>query len=404
MDIQYLQQTIEPYLEYLPYFGAAAVIAFAITPLVGYFVKKLGLHDLSATEMKSGEKNLLQQINKTISLRGGGVAVVIPFVLLLVFGGHLDKQIAAIIISVLILTLGGLYDDKYRSSYITQLVPQILAAVIVVAAGISIDSIQNPLDTSLNLRWMTIPFAIGVQDYSFAFPADIITIVWIIMIIQGLNWTFGINALGEGISIIVFTTILAISIKFGTPISALLSAIVAGGLIGFLPFTLYPAKIFSGSAGTNVYGFLIAVLSILGGVKVSTSVIVLIIPLIDMLWVMVGRINRQGVSGIRDTIKVATAGDHTHLHHRLLKLGFSVPQVNLIEWIAVGICAILAFSLGDLPKVTIIAIIGVLVLLFFFVISLLLKRGVSVQRKKPVEEGDVPPRDPTDTPESRYAY
>lgn len=404
MNIEDIQNILAPYEEYIPYFVGGLVFTFLLTPLIGYILRLAGLIDLSATQMKSGDPKLLSKINKTVALRAGGLAIVIPFICIVILGVNLDKQIAAIIIAVIILTIGGVYDDKYRTGLLAQLIPQLLAAIIVVAAGISIDSIQNPADSSISLRLLTIPFTLGGQGYSFVFPADIITIIWIILIIQGLNWTFGLNALGEGITTIVFLAILLISVKFSTPIAALLAAIMIGNIVGFLPYTIYPAKIFSGSTGTNVYGFLIAILSILGGGKVSTSVIVLIIPLADMLWVMVGRINRRGVKNIFETFSVMTRGDHTHLHHRLLRLGLSVSQVNLIEWIAVGLCAILAFSLADLPKVTIIGVVGVLVLAFFFFISILLRLKERRVKKKELQKPEEPVPGSPETPETRYAY
>ena len=399
--MNYISNTIEPYLDILPYFFTAVVVAFLLTPIVGFFMRKFGVFDLSATKAKSVDKNILKKINKSVALRGGGIAVGITFIMLTLIGVNLDKQIIAIIISSIILLIGGYIDDKYRTNQITQLIPQVLAALIVIAAGMSIDYIQSPFDTSISLRSLVFPFTLGGTTYSFAFPADIITLIWIMIIIHGVNWVFGVNGLGESITIITYTSILFISIKLGNPVPAILASIMAGGILGFFPFTVYPAKIMSGSTGTNLYGFLIAVLSILGGIKVSVAIIVLIIPLIDMIWVMVGRINRHGVSNISETLKVVTKSDHTHLHHRLLKLGFTVKQVILIEFIAVGICAIIAFATADLPKVTTISIIGVLVLIGFFIISILLRKGVRVSKtseeiaKRDGEEG---------TPEDRYAY
>jgi len=294
-------------------------------------------------------------------------------------------------------------DDKYEVNSKLQLFIQIIAIVPLLATGISVDTIQNPFDTSINLRSLVIPLTIGAQTFSLALPADIITLVWILIMINAINWLFGIDALGEGISIIAFTTILLVSVKLGNPITAVLAATAIGGILGFIPFNLYPSKIISGTAGNTVYGFLIAAFSIVGGIKVSSSVIVLLIPLIDMIWVMIGRINRHGVSNFFDIFKVTTIGDNTHLHHRLLKLGFSTVQVATIEWLAVWVCAVIAFSSGNLPKATLIGSITVITLLVFFIISILLKKGVNIRKKK-MNRPTEPPTHRVDTPESRYAY
>ncbi|MBN2016110.1 undecaprenyl/decaprenyl-phosphate alpha-N-acetylglucosaminyl 1-phosphate transferase [Candidatus Dojkabacteria bacterium] len=404
--MNYLITTLKPYLEYLPYFATALLSAFLLTPIIGFIANKLKIVDLPAGMRKSTDPTKKTRMKKTVILRAGGLAVIVPFIIILLVAHPVDKQIGAIIVGVIILTITGVLDDKYEVSSRYQSIAQVLAALVVVAAGISIDSIQSPFDTSVNLRSLVLPFTLGNNSYSIALPADILTIIWILIMINAVNWIFGIDGLGEGISFIAFMTILFISVKFENPLPALLASIAAGGILGFLPFNLPPSKIISGTSVT-VYGFLIAVLSILGGVKVSTSVIVLAIPLLDMIWVMVGRINRAGANNIMDVFKVTTVGDDTHLHHRLLKLGLSVPQVTLVECIAVGICAIIAFSTAGLPKVTTISIISVIVLIVFLGISFLLKRGVSVTRRRGVDSGGGEsvgvPGEP-ETPESRYAY
>lgn len=402
--MDYIQNTLSPYLEYLPYFCIAALSTFILTPIVGYLARKYQVIDLPAKFRKRTDKTISTRVKKYIVPRGGGLAIILPLLFISILTQTAELKIVAILVGIIILTISGLLDDKYQLSFKYQGLAQVLAALIVVAAGISIDRIQSPFDTSINLRMLVLPFTFGSSQYSLVLPADLITIVWILMMINAINWIFGTDGLGEGISAIAFTTILFISVKLGNPLTAFMAAIAAGGILGFLPFNLPPAKIESGTTGTSVYGFLIAVLSILGGIKVPTAVIVLIIPIIDMIWVMVGRINRKGISKLSEVFKVTTTGDDTHLHHRLLKLGFSQVQVAIIEWIAVGVCGIIAFAAGNLPKVTIISIIAVIVLLLFLGVSLLLKNNVKLVKKK---EGDNGPKEPSgegETPESRYAY
>jgi UDP-GlcNAc:undecaprenyl-phosphate GlcNAc-1-phosphate transferase len=402
--INYLSETIEPYLDYLPYFLIALVSTFLLTPIIGAFAKKLNLIDLSATKMRTLDSDLLKKINKSVALRGGAIAMAIPLLVISIAAFELDKQIIAIMISVVILTVSGVIDDKKRLGMWGQLIPQATAALIVIAAGVSIDRVQNPLGETISLRSLVLPFSIGEASYSIALPADIITFTWIILIIQGINWMFGICGLGEGISVIAFTAILFISIKLGSPVPAMMAAITAGSLLGFLPFTISPAKIISGSGGSNVLGFLVAILSIIGGAKVSVTIIVLMIPILDMIWVMIGRINRHEATNLLEVIKATTTGDHTHLHHRLLKLNLSIKQIYLIEWSAVGVCAILAFATADLPKVTTITIVAVFTLAIFLGITFLIKRGVKLRKKKELPKREPPDSRPDDTPESRYAY
>lgn len=402
--MSYLQTTLQPYLEYAPYFLISLLVSFLLTPIVGFIATKLKILDLPAKFRKPSDKTRKTRIKKYIVPRAGGLAIIIPFLLILLVTQELNTQIGAIVIGVIILTISGILDDKYQLPWKYQALAQILASLIIVAAGISIDRVQSPFDTSIDLRTFVLPFHIGTTQYSLALPADIITIIWILMMINAVNWIFGTDSLGEGISIIAFLAILFISVKAQTPLTACIAAIAAGGLLGFIPFNMPPSKITSGTTGTSFYGFLIAVLSILGGVKVASSVIVLIIPIIDMLWVIVGRIQRNGVTRFIEVFRVTTTGDDSHLHHRLFKLGLSPLQVAITEWIGVGICAILAFFVGDLPKATIIVAIGVVVLFIFLGISLLLR--IHVKIRKGMESRITRRRQlqKDDTPEDRYAY
>ncbi len=400
----YIQNTIQPYLEYMPYFALTLLFSFLLTPLIGFLAKKLKILDIPASLRKPTDTSKKTRLKKKLTPRAGVVAVIIPFIIMMTVTGDLNKQIIAIILGVLILLITGIVDDRYEIERKYQFLFQLIAALIVISVGISIDSIQMPFGTSINLRWLVIPFNLFANQYSIALPADIITIIWILIMMNAMNWIFGIDGLGEGVTIISFIAILLISVKLGNLETALMASIMAGGLMGFLPFNINPSKIIGGTA-VVIYGFLIAVLSILGGVKVSTSVIVLAIPIIDMVWVMVGRINRAGVTNFFDVFKVTTIGDDTHLHHRLLKLGLSEKKIAYVEWLAVGICAVIAFASADLPKVTIITIIVLIVLFGFSFVSYLLKKGFNLKRKnepqdpKGGDKDDVP-----ESPESRYAY
>ena len=405
--MDYITTTLKPYFELFPYAALSFLISFLITPLVGFICKKYGIVDLPAQMRSPTETGIKSRIKKIIVPRAGGLAIFIGFLILLPIVHEINRELVGLLIATCIIVIGGFLDDKYTISSRTQFIFQILAAVVIIASGISIDSINNPLGQNINLRYLVIPLGF-IKDASIALPADIFTIIWILMIINAINWLFGSDGLGEGISFIALMTIFMISIKISTPLVASVSIITASALLGFIPYNLPPSKIFSGTTGTNLLGFLVAVLAIMGGAKVSAAIIVLIIPIIDMIWVMIGRIQRSQLTSVFDILKVTTKGDDTHLHHRLLKLGFNSTQVALIEWTAVLICAIVAFITANLPKMVIIGIIAVVVVIIFFIISLLLKKGVKVTGSGKKDGGsgdkDEPPSGAQETPESKYAY
>ena len=110
----------------------------------------------------------------------------------------------------------------------------------------------------------------------------------------------------------------------------LLVTALAGALIGFLPFNFNPAKTFIGDTGSNFIGFCLAVISILGVAKTYTAIvivaplIVLALPVFDTLWAIVRRV----VTG--KSIKAIVMPDKGHLHHRLMKRGYTQKQAVLI--------------------------------------------------------------------------
>ena len=105
---------------------------------------------------------------------------------------------------------------------------------------------------------------------------------------------------------------------------------LAGALIGFLPFNFNPAKTFIGDVGSNFLGYSLAVISILGIAKTYTAIvivaplIVLALPVVDTLWAIVRRL----ISG--KSIKAIIQPDKGHLHHRLMKRGFTQRQAVFI--------------------------------------------------------------------------
>jgi UDP-GlcNAc:undecaprenyl-phosphate GlcNAc-1-phosphate transferase len=105
--------------------------------------------------------------------------------------------------------------------------------------------------------------------------------------------------------------------------------VLAGALLGFLRWNTHPASIFTGTSGTMVVGYSLAVLSILGSAKVAVALLVLGVPIIDTFWIIVRRL-----AGGRSPF----SPDRGHIHHRLLGLGLSHRQAVLLIY---AICAAL---------------------------------------------------------------
>jgi UDP-GlcNAc:undecaprenyl-phosphate GlcNAc-1-phosphate transferase len=194
-----------------------------------------------------------------------------------------------------------------------------MAAVIVITTSIRIDQITNPLGTPIDFpRWFAVLF----------------TLFWLVGMSITVNWLDGLDGLATGVTFIA-SVILFVHTAFRQqppqPTIALLPIALAGCALGFLPFNYHPARIFLGSSGAYFLGFTLACLSIIGGAKVATALLVLGIPILDVAWQIVARL-RRGTSPF--------LADRGHLHQRLYDLNLSQRTVVWLYW---GLCA--AFGL-----------------------------------------------------------
>jgi UDP-GlcNAc:undecaprenyl-phosphate GlcNAc-1-phosphate transferase len=163
---------------------------------------------------------------------------------------------------------------------------------------------------------------------------------WLVAIINVVNWLDGLDGLAAGVSAIAAIFIFIISILSGIaqPLTALVAIILAGSILGFLPYNFNPASIFMGDSGSQFLGYMLGILAIICGGKLATAGLVLGFPILDGFWVVSRRL-LEGNSPFK--------ADKKHLHHRLLSIGLSQRQVVLILYflsIIFGLIAVLAGS------------------------------------------------------------
>ena len=173
----------------------------------------------------------------------------------------------------------------------------------------------------------------------------VLTTLWIVGMINSINWIDGLDGLSTGVSLIAALTLGVISLTAipVEPLVALLCAVLAGSLAGFLPWNFHPARVFIGTAGVMVVGYVLAVLSILGTAKVAVALLVLGVPIIDTFWIIIRRL-ASGASPFE--------ADRGHLHHRLLDLGLTHRGAVLLIYAiaaALGLAGLLLSSSGAGP-------------------------------------------------------
>lgn len=314
----------------------STIISFMATPLV----KKLAIK-IHAIDTPKDERRVHK---KPIPLLGG-LAIYFAFIISLILKkGALETSEIGIIIGATIIVIGGVIDDIKDLKPIVKLCFQIAAAICLIASGVSITILTNPFD-SINgliyISWLYIPF----------------TLIWVVGITNALNLIDGLDGLAAGVALISTITIFIIAIIHGRSEAAILTSILGGAIIGFLPFNFNPASIFMGDTGAQLLGFLLAAISMEGTIKsatafaVSVPILALGLPIYDTIFAMI----RRKVNG-----KPISQGDRGHLHHRLLDLGLSQKQVVIIMYFIsaiLGGIAIIAMQVSTVRSYFLMALV-----------------------------------------------
>lgn len=336
---------------FLP-FVVSLLITAALTPLFIVINKKIGLVD------DPKRKNHPGIIHTRPIPRGGGLPLLFGVFLTGLLFLPQNPTITAIFLAAFLALAVGVIDDvlnarsKELSPYLRFGI-NIITAIIVVASGISIKFITNPFGGILQLD--AIVFYLPFLPFQFLL-SDVISVVWLVWVMNMLNWSKGVDGQMPGIVAISAIVIGILSLKLTTPtmsdsLDAKLSFIIAGSAIGFLIYNFHPAKIFPGYGATSIY-FLLGVVSILSSAKLATAILVMGVPLVDFIFTIIRRImNKQS----------PFKGDRKHLHHLLLTLGYSQKQIALFYWIISAILGIISLTLSSTSKLFAMVMLAIIV-------------------------------------------
>lgn len=381
------------YLQYFPLFLVALVSSLLITPIIGHISIKLKIFDnpshLRATKLNKYDDPGRHIHSKPIPFLGG-LAVIIPLVLMILFFLKLSPIVITILIALAILIAAGILDDVYNLPASFQLVAQILASLVIVFSNIDVSFMNNPFNGYLNLEVLKYSSTFLGFPISLIFPGDLLIIPWIILCTNAIKWIAGSDGLMETNSSIAFLLMFILGVRNESALIPAISIICAGSILGFLFYNFPPAKIFTGGTGKSVYGFLIATLALVNGAKIASTIIILALPIIDALFTLYIRYKVHKPKNPLDLLKI---NDKSHLHHQLLELGLSQKMVLLVESSVVLFAGSLAiFTTGANKFLALIVII----MLLTSSISLLHIRN---KNKKPIKRVTE-----EDSPESKYSY
>ena len=322
----------------------AAALTYMLTPLV----RKFALRQKAVANVRE------RDIHTESTPRWGGVAMWISMgaTLLMVqnlelVGKAYSRELLGIFIAASFVLLIGILDDRFELDAVTKLAGQGLAAAILLLFGIQI--LWLPIDGIIVL-----PTNIG----------QLLTALVVIVIINAVNFIDGLDGLATGIvaisaaSFFGFSYLLAVENGFsraGAP--SLVTAIVIGTCIGFLPHNIHPARIFMGDSGSMFLGLVLAAAAITLMGQIDANAVfsenigpaalplllpfaVLAIPLLDLGLAVLRRVRRG---------KSPFAPDKEHLHHKLMSMGNSQQRTSVILYLGTGMLALPAMLSAFIP-------------------------------------------------------
>jgi UDP-GlcNAc:undecaprenyl-phosphate GlcNAc-1-phosphate transferase len=302
-------------------FLAAFVVSWALTPVSARIAVALGAVD------QPRERGLSDRPTPRL----GGLAILVATLVAGLIWLPAIDPVRGILGGALLITLVGAADDVWDLHPAVKLIGQFAAAAIPVLSGVTVTD-------------FTIPFA-GRVDLGGA--ADPLTMVGIVLVMNVVNFSDGIDGLAAGLVGITAAAFSIIAFDLGNRDgSAVLAAIIAGAAVGFLAHNFHPASVFMGDSGSNLLGLLIGCVAIEGTVKTQAVValilplLLLAVPFLDTTFVVLKRLKYR---------RPVYRPDAEHFHHRLSRIGFSQRRTVVYLYTWTLLLAGLALALRFVP-------------------------------------------------------
>lgn len=306
-------------------------ISFFIVSLITPVIRKFAL------KIKALDRQEDRKIHKKIVTNLGGIGIFIGFMFSSLFifiinasmVEYLREYLMFLFASSIVFLL-GIYDDLKGADVKIKLIGEILAALILIRAGIVIHKIY------LFGHLIDLPY----------FLALIITIGWFVVITNSINLIDGIDGLAAGI---VFISSLGLFFILGkhSAFWGVLLLPLGFAHLAFLRYNFPPAKVFMGDCGALTSGFILAGISLLLNYKryllinLAVPVILLFVPLLDTFLAIIRRLVKK---------KSVFKADKEHIHHFLLKKGLSPRRILFCLYSLTLVLSLLAFMLKNLLK------------------------------------------------------
>lgn len=298
---------------------AIIAITFLISLIVTPIVIKLSVK-YNIVDVPKDSRRIHMRPMPRIGGLGIILSMVIGFIVYYLFTKDIEsialgRKFLGFVVGGFFIFLMGFIDDVFTLRARYKFWFQLAAAIAIYYFGIRVSEIRIPFihdETILLNGWLNF----------------LLTTIWMICVTNALNLIDGLDGLSSGISSIAGISLLIIFVATSASLEAIIiTAVLVGAVLGFMPYNFNPAKTFLGDVGSNFLGFTLSVVSMLGFAKGYTMIAILApilalgIPIFDTLFAMVRRI-LKGQPPLKP--------DGAHIHHRLIKMGFTQRQAVLL--------------------------------------------------------------------------
>jgi UDP-GlcNAc:undecaprenyl-phosphate GlcNAc-1-phosphate transferase len=300
--------------------AAAAVVTAVLTPFVGRAARRLGALD------EPRDRGLSQRMTPLL----GGVAIFAGVVVAGLVWLPMNQSYRAILAGATLITVVGAIDDVIDLHPALKLAGQVGATAIPVANGVRVSD-------------FTLPFVHRVDLGELGAP---LTIVGIVLIINVVNFSDGVDGLAAGVCAIAASSFAVIAFDLDKADAAVLAAIIAGAALGFLVHNFHPASVFMGDCGSNLLGYLLGAVIVEGSLKTNALIaligplVILAVPFLDTGFVVAKRVKYR---------RPVYRADRWHFHHRMANIGFSQRRTVLYLYAWMLAMAGLAVALRFVP-------------------------------------------------------
>ncbi|WP_420630736.1 glycosyltransferase family 4 protein [Candidatus Leptofilum sp.] len=325
---------------FLLIFGVGLVTAVLTTPPIRKLAHSWGI--VATPGGRRQHSGMIAKLGGVPIMLGFLVGIVLIYLLVPPEAGSNDAlRLRGVVLGSLVIFGGAFLDDRLDLPPRWQFAFQIVAAVIAMSHIIFIERFTNPLPTADFWQGSLVSLFFRMDDVDpnivviRPFLVTIVSLFWVVGMINAVNFLDGLDGLAGGVGTIAALLFALHSYQLtGLSPVTLFPLALAGALVGFLIFNFAPASIFLGTTGAWLLGYNLSTLSILAPAKLSTALLVMAVPILDVAWLIVARLRRG---------RHPFQGDRRHLHFRLLDGGLPVRSIVLGYYataVAFGLVAI----------------------------------------------------------------